>query len=104
MASLNTEQQLFWDALKGAPYHTHHMAQDMMSVRGKSKRLNQRADQHLATIMRLYTSDEVIRIVYTWLTVYQLPLDARRLCTFDQFHRCYGPRVLNMIGTKITPY
>jgi hypothetical protein len=104
MTLLTAEQQLFWDALRGAPYHAHTMAQDIMSVKGRAKRFHQRIDKHLGTVMCIYNDDEVIRIVHTWLTVYQMPLNPERLSTFDLFHDRYGTRVLALMGRKIKPY
>ena len=103
---LTPEQQQFWNALHGAPYHCHSMARDILAVKGRAKRFHQRVDQHLDTIMRLYKGDEIIRIVYTWMTVYQLPLDPGRLTTFDLFHSRYGSHVLAIMDsrTKIKPY
>jgi hypothetical protein len=104
--TLTHEQQQVWMALQGAPYHAHRMAQDIAAVKGRGKRFHQRVDQHLGTVLRLYKGDEVIRIICTWLTAYQLPLDPSQLENFDQFHTLYGGQVLTRVnaGQEIAGY
>ena len=100
---LTDEQQLVWAALKGAPFHAHYMAQDIMAIKGRGKRFHQRIDQHLLTVMQLYTVDEVLRIVHTWLKVYQMPIDPGQLLSADRFYADYGHVVAR--GVKhLQPY
>jgi hypothetical protein len=100
---LTPEQQLFWDALHGAQFHAHTMARDILSVKGRAKRFHARIDQHMYTIMNLYTAEEVIRIVKTWLSVYQIPMDPGRMTSSDLFHQRYGSIVIALSG-KIQSY
>lgn len=101
--TLTPEQQRFWDALHGAQFHAHEMARDILAVRGRAKRFHQRVDQHMYTIMNLYTAEEVIRIVKTWLCEYQMPIDCRQLVQFDLFHQRYGSIVI-ALSSKIKSY
>lgn len=98
---LTEEQQLVWSALLGAPYHAHHMARDMLAVKGRGKQFHQRVDQHLGTVLRLYKGDEVIRIVFTWLNIYKVPMDPIQLENFNLFQELYGQRVINMRESDI---
>lgn len=91
---LTPEQQRFWNALKGPEFHAHQMAQDILAVRGRAKRFHQRIDQHLDTVMRLYTDQQVANILKTWLSVYKMPIDPNRLELFDQFHNRIGPWII----------
>ena len=100
---LTPEQQLFWDALHGAQFHAHTMARDILSVKGRAKRFHARVDQHMYTIMNLYTAEEVIRIVKTWLSVYQIPMDPGQMISSDLFHQRYGSIVIALSG-KIKSY
>ena len=101
---LTPEQQRFWDALHGAQFHCHEMAKDILAVRGRAKRFHARVDQHMDTIMRLYSTEEVIRIMHTWLDVYKMPVDPSQLANYDLFHIRYGPAVLEISGRRILPY
>ena len=101
--TLTPEQQRFWNALHGAQFHAHEMAKDILSVRGKAKRFHQRVDQHMYTIMNLYTGEEVIRIVKTWLSVYKIPMDPGQMSSSDLFHQRYGSIVIALSG-KIKSY
>ena len=100
---LTPEQQRFWDALHGPEYHAHAMAKDILSVRGRAKRFHARIDQHMYTIMSLYTADEVIRIVKTWLSVYKIPMDPSQMTSSDLFHDRCGSIVIALSG-KIKSY
>jgi len=100
---LTPEQQRFWNALHGAVYHAHQMARDIIAVKGRAKRFHARVDQHMYTIMNLYTADEVIRIVKTWLSEYKIPMDPSRMTSSDLFHQRYGSMVIALSG-KIKSY
>lgn len=104
--TLTDQQQQVWLALQGAPYHAHRMAQDIAAVKGRGKQFHQRVDQHLGTVLGIYRGEEVIRIICTWLTVYQLPLDPSQLENFTEFHTLYGGQILARMntGSKITGY
>ena len=102
--TLTSEQQRCWDALHGAQFHCHEMAKDILAVKGRAKRFHQCIDRHLETIMHLYTGDEVIRIVHTWLKVYKIPIDPSQLINYDLFHARYGSLVMAQTGKKIKPY
>ena len=100
---LTPEQQQFWDALHGPEYHAHSMAKDILSVRGRAKRFHARIDQHMFTIMNLYKDEEVIRIIKTWLSEYQMPMDPSQMVSSDLFHQRYGSIVIALSG-KIKSY
>jgi hypothetical protein len=91
---LTTEQQRFWNALKGPEFHAHEMAKDILSVKGRAKRFHQRIDQHLDTLMRLYTDQQVTNILKTWLSVYEMQIDPKQLELFDQLHNRIGSLII----------
>lgn len=100
---LSSEQEQFWNALHGPEYHCHRMAEDILAVRGRAKLFHARIDQHLATIMHLYTGEQVIRILHTWLAVYQMPIKPMQLTNYDLFHSYYGDMIMSLSG-RIKPY
>ena len=100
---LTSEQQRFWDCLRGPEFHCHEMAKDILSIRGRAKRFHARIDQHLETVMKLYSGDEVIRILHTWLSIYKMPIHPGELACYDRFHARYGSTITAGIG-HIKPY
>ena len=97
--TLTPEQQQFWNALKGPEFHAHQMAQDIIAVKGRAKRFHRRIDQHLDTVMRIYSDQQVASILKTWLSVYKMPIDPSQLALFDQFHDRIGPWIIK--NTKL---
>ena len=89
--------------LKGPDWYAHRAANEMLMIlnQGKRKRyksMNSTADKHLLTIMDLFDKEQSVRILKTWLSTYQLPLDPDRLKTFDQFHEQFGKFITNNAG------
>lgn len=85
------EQNKLISLLKGPVNYAHHSGKEMVDVlnQGKRKRyksMAKTADKHILTIMEIFDDEQIVRIVKTWLNVYQLPLPPSRLKTFGQFH------------------
>jgi hypothetical protein len=98
-----TERQRLVALLKGPDWYAHESGKDLLAVlnQGKRKRhrsMNSTADKHLSTIMDLFDKEQSVRILKTWLSTYQLPLDPDRLKTFDQFHEQFGKFITNNAG------
>lgn len=95
-----SESERLITLLKGPNWYAHSSAKDLLTVlnQGKRKRykaMNATADKHLATIMNLYDKESCVRILKTWLSAYQLPLDPDRLKMFDQFHAQHSNFIIN---------
>lgn len=94
--------------LRGADRYAHISAKEMKTVleSGKRNRVSSMlkiADRHFGVIMQVFSVEHTAMILKTWLSVYQLPLDATRLKTFDIFHATYGSWILKNAG-KIKGY
>ena len=95
-----SEHQRLMALLKGPDWYAHESAKDLLAVlnQGKRKRyksMNFTADKHILTIMHLFDKEQSVRILKTWLSTYELPLDPYRLKTFDQFHKQFGKFVID---------
>ena len=89
-----SEQERFVLLLKGPEDYAHRAGREMLSVLNGGKRLHYKAmfkvaDQHFETVMQVFNIEQSIRIIKTWLSIYQLPFDPDRLKTFDQFHNMH---------------
>jgi hypothetical protein len=89
------EQNKLMSLLKGPDNYAHQSGKEMADIlnQGKRKRYKSMlkiADIHISTVMKIFNDEQVVRIVKTWLCVYQLPLAPWRLKTFEQFReRCF---------------
>ena len=91
---MTEDQQLMWNMLTADPNRLAHMfgqeLLDLSKIRGR-RRFKQRSDEVLNYIMtNVRDPINVISIVKTWLTVYQLPLEPDSMPSFDRFHENYG--------------
>ena len=85
------EQNKLVSLLKGPDNYAHQSGKEMVDVLNQGKRKRHKsmlktADRHISTVMEIFDDEQIVRIVKTWLSVYQLPLAPRRLKTFEQFH------------------
>ena len=90
-----TDRERLLALLKGPDWYAHESAKEMLVIlnQGKRKRyksMNLAADKHLLTIMNLFDKEPAVRIIKTWLSTYELPLDPDRLKTFERFHEQFG--------------
>jgi len=88
---MRSEEQKLMLLLKGPEDYAHRAGKEMLLVLNGGKRLRYKAmfkvaDQHFETIMQVFNIEQSIRIIKTWLSIYQLPFDPDCLKTFDQFH------------------
>ena len=93
------EQNKLISLLKGPINYAHHSGKEMVNVlnqgkRKKYKSMAKTADRHILTIMEIFDDEQVVRIVKTWLNVYQLPLPPWRLKNFEQFHERFFDFIL----------
>jgi hypothetical protein len=90
-----SEEQKLMLLLKGPEDYAHRAGKEMLLILNGGKRLRYKAmfkvaDHHFETIMQVFNTEQSIRIIKTWLSIYQLPFDPDRLKTFDQFYDMYG--------------
>ncbi|NBU73024.1 MAG: hypothetical protein EBS53_16555 [Bacteroidetes bacterium] len=105
-----TDRELFWVRLKGPSQFAHETGQDMARLmnqkrlsKKRSAMINRLGDGYFRDIMQLFTVPEMARIVKTWLTVYDIPLDPDLLTTFTEYHILVGQYVGD-IGKDLQPY
>ena len=87
---LTPEQQDFWNQLKfDAQYFAHICGNEMQ---GKSiKTVNKLCSNYLNLAMNHLSTEDLVRVVKTWLNYYHLPLDPNKLGkVFEKFHANYG--------------
>ena len=89
---MTEEQKLMWDTLSADPAGLCHVwAQDIL----KSKRsMHRKADKYLGLALNLFTIEDIVSIVKTWLAYYDIPLNPSKLTNFDTFHRRCGRYVI----------
>jgi hypothetical protein len=105
---LTASQEQFWNALKGPEFYCHQRARAMLIVRGRGKKFHGIVDESLRYIIANFSKIDGIRIMHTWLRVYELPIDPNKLTSYDEFHNHFGKMIADMstsgqIGS-IKPY
>jgi hypothetical protein len=93
------EQNKLISLLKGPVNYAHQSGKEMVEVLNQGKRKRHKsmlktADRHILIISEIFDEEQVVRILKTWLCVYQLPLAPSRLKTFEQFHRRFFDFIL----------
>ena len=84
------EQKLFWDILR---CDAHWFAHDRARVLSRldDEDFHKTVDDLMILMANNLTVADITSVIKTWLSVYNLPLDARKLGTgFDQVHRRVG--------------
>ena len=87
---MTPEQQLFWNTLKcDAHWFAHDRARILASL--DNKEFHKTVDDLMIQMANNLTVAEISSVIKTWLSVYNLPLDATRLgLGFEQVHRRIG--------------
>jgi len=91
--------------LAGPAHYAHKTGKEMTAMipgdtgthrwqRAQEKKMLRAADEHFKIIMQTFNTSQAVRIVKTWLTHYQLPLDPARLKNFDLFHTMCKDQIL----------
>ena len=96
------EQKLFWDTLKcDAHWFAHDRARILASL--DNKEFHKTVDDLMIQMANNLTVSDISSVIKTWLSVYNLPLDARKLGSgFEQVHRRVGVYVQTE-ASKIKP-
>ena len=90
---MTPEQQFMWDHLSdNYAKLTHDMANDLVNTH--KRWVNRKADKFLLTV-NTWPIENSIRALVTWLNIYKLPLDPRKLSNFDTFHDRCGKWIIN---------
>jgi hypothetical protein len=87
---MTPEQQLFWDTLK---CDAHWFAHDRARVLSRldDEDFHKTVDDLMILMANNLTVADITSVIKTWLSVYNLPLDARKLGTgFEKVHRRVG--------------
>ena len=96
--STTDEQELMWAILKFDPkVIAHHYGRELstLAIKKNKQKFNRRADEVLTLIMNTAPDSlAVIGIVKCWLSYYKLPLDTKKLTSFDRFHKNYSDIVI----------
>ena len=91
---MTPEQQKFWDILSISPEKTcHAFGRELKNIRNK-KQFLKRADECFEFVMSNLDAESVVRIVKTWLCVYNLPFEPDKMKSFQSFHEHYGPVIM----------
>ena len=102
MTALTNEQQLTWDVLSNnAERLSHVWAKELTGL--KPKQFAKLADKHINFMLANFSKEETVRTMKTWLSTYNLPLDADRLASFDEFHNQVGLYIVDNMK-NIVPY
>jgi hypothetical protein len=93
---MTEDQQLMWDMLKADPAALcHAWAQDIL----QSKRtMHRKADRYLGIALNLFSVEDIVGIMKTWISHYDMPLHPNRLTNYDAFHKRCGHYVFNNSG------
>jgi hypothetical protein len=94
--------------LKGPEHYAHKTGQQMANLLNQRKRrklsdMHKEVDKHLNIMMQIFDTEQNVRIIKTWLTLYELPLDASKLNLFDKWHDTHCDFVMDNCSV-ITPY
>jgi hypothetical protein len=75
---MTPEQELFWNALKcDAKWFAHQHIQSFAKLSDED--LHVAIDQLMAQMHDSLTAEDISSVIKTWLSTYDLPLDARKL-------------------------
>jgi uncharacterized protein YpuA (DUF1002 family) len=99
---MTPEQQLFWDTLK---CDAHWFAHDRARILSRldDKEFHETVDDLMIQMANNLTVTDISSVIKTWLSVYNLPLDAGKLGTgFEQVHRRVG-LYIQTEASKIKP-
>ena len=99
---MTPEQQVFWSTLKcDAHWFAHDQARTLSRL--DDELFHKTVDDLLTQMSNNLTVPEISSVIKTWLSVYNLPLDARRLgLGFEQVHGRIGGYIQSNPG-KIKP-
>jgi len=92
------EQKLFWDTLR---CDAHWFAHDRAKILARldDELFHETADDLMIQMANNLTVADISSVIKTWLSVYDLPLDARRLGRgFEQVHSRVGGYVQTQAG------
>jgi len=92
------EQKLFWDTLRcDAHWFAHDRARILAGL--DDKLFHKTVDDLMIQMANNLTVADISSVIKTWLSVYDLPLDARRLGRgFEQVHSRVGGYVQTQAG------
>jgi hypothetical protein len=99
---MTPEQQLFWDTLKcDAHWFAHDRARILAGL--DDKLFHETVDDLMIQMANNLTVTDISSVIKTWLSVYNLPLDAGKLGTgFEQVHSRVG-LYIQTEASKIKP-
>lgn len=87
---MTPEQALFWRRLQLDPeLYAHDSGQELATIKNK-REFSARVNSHLEFILANFESRPASCIVKTWLSVYDLPLDPKRISCWTEFHNSVG--------------
>ena len=90
---MTPEQRVFWDTLKCDPHWFAHDQAKTLS-RLDDELFHKTVDDLMIQMANNLTVADISSVIKTWLSVYNLPLDATRLGSgFEKIHRRIGQYV-----------
>ena len=102
---MTENQQLVWDIISCNYSRISHVwgreMQDLVK-QNKMKKFHTRANNCVSTTLS-WPADARSRAVKTWLSIYRLPFNPRRLAAFDDFHKTTASYIFNN-ANHITSY
>jgi len=92
---MTPEQEAFWTALKcDAKWFAHVAVLDLQNLTGDT--FHNAVDQLLAQMYNYLSAEDISNVIKTWLSTYNLPLDARKLGPgFDLVHQKVGSYIMS---------
>lgn len=94
---MTEDQQLFWDVIScNYSRISHAWGREMMNLvkQNKMKKFHITANRYVSATLT-WPTDARSRAVKTWLNIYQLPFDPKRMESFDAFHKTTASYVIN---------
>jgi len=102
---MTENQQLFWDIISCNYSRISHVwGREMLDLvkQNKMKKFHTMANSYVSATLS-WPTDARSRAVKTWLSIYRLPFNPRRLAAFDDFHKTTASYIFNN-ANHITSY
>jgi len=97
---MTEDQEYMWAMLKSDPQKLcHRWAEEMVGCKSDAKAMNALADDYISYMLNRFSHIDTCRVIKTWLTAYQLPIEPELITSFDQFHVNCGNFVIHNLET-----
>lgn len=96
---MTKDQEYMWAMLKLDPQKLcHKWAEELLECQSDAKAMNAVADDYIHYMLSRFSHVDTCRVIKTWLTTYQIPIEPEHITSFDQFHINCGNFVINNLN------